>query len=91
MPKTRVVFQETPNPNAGKFTVNRVLREGRQGLTLADPASAGEEAPYAAALLRDPDVVSVFVVDDFVTVTKREAARWKELAPRLAALLREAL
>lgn len=90
MARPRIVFQETPNPNAGKFTVGRVLLEGRRGRTYADPESAAE-APFAARLLADPDVVSVFVVADFVTVTKRDAARWRELAPRVSAVLREAV
>jgi hypothetical protein len=89
MPRPRVRFQETPNPNAGKFVVGERF-DPRRGRTFADPASAAD-FPFARRLLEDPDVVSVFAVADFVTVTKRDAARWSELAPRLTALLRETL
>jgi NFU1 iron-sulfur cluster scaffold homolog, mitochondrial len=90
MAKPRITFQETPNPNAGKFTVGSERFDPRRGRTYADAASARGE-PFAERLLADPDVVSVFAVADFVTVTKRDGARWKELAPRLTAVLREAL
>jgi len=36
-------------------------------------------------------VASVFVVADFVTVTKDAGAAWAELAPRVQAALREVL
>jgi NFU1 iron-sulfur cluster scaffold homolog, mitochondrial len=89
MARPRISFQETPNPNAGKFVVGERF-DPRRGRTYADPGSAAG-VPFAERLLADPDVLSVFAVADFVTVTKRDAARWTELAPRLAALLRETL
>jgi NFU1 iron-sulfur cluster scaffold homolog, mitochondrial len=90
MAQPRVTFQETPNPNAGKFSMAVEHFDPRRGRTYADAASAAG-VPFAERLLADPDVVSVFAVADFVTVTKREGAKWKELAPRITAVLREAL
>ena len=90
MPRTRVTFEETPNPNAGKFTVDRVLVEGRRGRTYAT-ADEAADLPVIGRILADPDVLSVFVVADFVTVTKRAEAHWRDLAPRISALLREGL
>jgi len=90
MPRLRVVFQETPNPNAGKFTMDRELFDSRRGRTFADATGAGG-VPFAERLLADPDVLSVFAVADFVTVTKRPEASWKDLAPRVTRVLREAL
>lgn len=87
MPPSRVDFQETPNPQAGKFTLPRAVFDARRGRTYADAAGA-QGVPFALALLADPDVVSVFAVADFVTVTKRDGARWKELAPRVSRILR---
>jgi hypothetical protein len=83
-------FQETPNPNAGKFTVGRTLVEGRSGLTFASPEEARAD-PVAARLFAEAGVRSVFMVADFVTVTKDDAASWRDLAPRVQAALREAL
>lgn len=89
MAKARVKFTETPNPQAGKFTVGRTLVEGR-GKTF-DSAEAARGNPAAERLLAEPGVRSVFMVADFVTVTKDPAADWRELAPRVQAALREVL
>lgn len=91
MPKTaRVRFQPTPNPAAGKFTVGRTLVEGRRGRSYASAAEAADD-PLARRLFGEPGVSALFVVADFVTVTKDDDAEWGELAPRLEAALREAL
>jgi hypothetical protein len=84
--KPKIAFHPTPNPNAGKFTVGRTLVEGRSGKTFDSPVSAVDE-PIASRLLAEPGVASVFMVADFVTVTKDSAADWRELAPRIVAAL----
>ncbi len=86
----KVSFQPTPNPHAGKFTVDRVLVEGRRGRTF-DSAAAAAGEPLAERLLAEPGVASVFLVADFVTVTKAPDADWAELAPRVRDALRDAL
>lgn len=88
MAKAKVRFQETPNPQAGKFSVGRTLVEGR-GRTFGSAGEAGN--PIAARLLAEPGVESVFMVADFVTVTKSPDADWADLAPRVQKALREVL
>ncbi|HEX2204600.1 MAG TPA: NifU N-terminal domain-containing protein [Longimicrobium sp.] len=88
--KTKVRFDETPNPHAGKFTVGRTLVEGRRGLTFDSPEAAKGNAA-AERLFTEPGVRSVFMVADFVTVTKDPAAAWADLAPRVQTALREVL
>lgn len=90
MAQARIRYQETPNPNAGKFTVGRTLVEGRRGLTF-DTAEAARGNPVAERLLAEPGVRSVFIVADFVTVTRDPAVSWADLAPRVQAALREVL
>ena len=90
MAKPKVTFSETPNPEAGKFTVDRTLVEGRSGRTFDSPAAAAGD-PVAARLLAEPGVRSIFIVADFVTVTREPNAAWAELAPRVRAALREIL
>lgn len=90
MAKPKIRFDETPNPQAGKFTVGRTLVEGRRGTTFDSPEAAAEN-PIAARLLAEPGVRSVFIVADFVTVTKDPDAVWKDLAPRVQAALRQVL
>lgn len=86
----KVRFDPTPNPNAGKFTVGRTLVEGRRGRTF-DSAQAAADDPVASRLLALDGVRSVFMVADFVTVTKDPAASWADLAPRVQDALRAAL
>ena len=88
--KPKIRFDETPNPQAGKFTVGRTLLEGRRGMTFDSPEAAAEN-PIAARLLAEPGVRSVFIVADFVTVTKDPDAAWPDLARRVQAALRQVL
>ena len=90
MAKPKIRFDETPNPQAGKFTVGRSLVEGRRGMTFDSPEAAAGN-PVAARLLDEPGVRSVFIVADFVTVTKDPGATWADLAPRVQAALRQVL
>lgn len=90
MAKAKVRFQETPNPEAGKFTVGRTLVEGRRGQTFDSPEAARGN-PVAERLFAEPGVKSVFMVADFVTVTREPGADWAELTPRVQAALREVL
>lgn len=90
MAKAKVKFHETPNPNAAKFTVGRTLVEGRSGLTF-DSAGDAQGDPVAERLMAEPGVRSVFMVADFVTVTKDDDATWADLAPRVQTVLRETL
>jgi hypothetical protein len=87
---SHVRFQLTPNPNAGKFTVGRRLIEGRASRSYFTREQAAAD-PVATALFALNGVASVFIVDDFVTVTKDAAAEWSELAPRVTDALERVL
>lgn len=88
--RAKVAFSETPNPRAGKFTVGRTLVEGRRGRSFHSADQARGDA-VAERLFAEPGVASVFMVADFVTVTCDPGVAWTELAPRVAAALREVL
>lgn len=88
--RTKVTFDHTPNPHAGKFTVGRTLVEGRHGRSY-DSAEAAADDPVAAPLMVLEGVRGVFIVADFVTVTKAPEASWADLAPRVQAAIRAAL
>jgi hypothetical protein len=85
-----VQYQPTPNPNAGKFTVGRKLIEGRGSKSYFTREQAAAD-PVAAALFALAGVASVFIVDDFVTVTKNATADWSDLGPRVSAALERVL
>ena len=71
--------QETPNPNAMKFSLNITVAEtGSFSFNATDTEIAH---PIAAAVLAVEGVVSVFGVNDFITVSKTDEAGWDVLLP----------
>jgi hypothetical protein len=89
MPETTVRFQPTPNPNAGKFTVNRKVVEGSASRSFYNAEDAADH-PVASALFELEGVASVFMVDDFITVTKSPDADWQVLIPNVQAAIEQA-
>jgi len=85
-----VRFQETPNPNAGKFTADRAVVEGRASRSYYSASQAAGD-PLAEALFQIAGVASLFMVEDFVTVTKQPAAQWEQLAPRVVDTMQRSL
>ena len=81
-----IVAEGTPNPNAAKFTLNRVVAQ--QGKTYRDPAGADVE--WARQLLEIGGVQQVFAVNNFISVTKSPATEWQAIAPRIEQVLRQA-
>jgi hypothetical protein len=81
--------EPTPNPNSLKFTMNRMVWEGR-AQTFSDPAQA-IAAPLARALLGVSGVASVFFLRDFVTVNREPGAAWEPIATDVEQILREHL
>jgi len=85
-----VRFQATPNPNAGKFVVGRRVVEGKSSRSFYTAEQAAAD-PVATALFELEGVASIFMVDDFVTVTKQAVAEWSDLIPRVTSTLERVL
>lgn len=87
MPKINDI-QETPNPNAVKF----ILREPVSNGVARQFASSeqGQGDALAKSLFDVGNVVSVFYMDNMITVEKEGAADWDELLPALAVPIRAA-
>lgn len=77
-----VTFQRTPNPNAGKFVVGRPVVEGKASKSYYSAGQAAGDR-VAEALFSLDGVSSLFMVEDFITVTKVESTEWAVLAPRV--------
>jgi hypothetical protein len=88
MPETTIRFQPTPNPNAGKFIVNRKVVEGTSSKSFFNADDAADH-PLAAALFELEGVASVFMVDDFVTITKTPDADWNALIPLVQSVMEQ--
>ncbi len=73
----QVRVETTPNPNATKFVADATLvLQGSRSWSSADEASGD---PLGEALFQIAGVASVFMVNDFVTVTKNADATWEQL------------
>ena len=90
MSEINVRFQPTPNPNAGKFTVNRTVVDGNASKSFYNAEDASANA-LGSALFEVEGVASVFMVADFVTVTKTGDADWEKLVPEIQSVIERVL
>lgn len=86
----QIQFQPTPNPNAGKFVAGRALVDGKASRSFYNAEQAATD-PLANALFGLDGVSSVFMVEDFVTVTKQPDADWSELIPTVIETMEQVL
>ncbi len=75
----------TPNENAMKYTLNcNSIESGHK--TYAN-AEAAEDSPVAKALFAINGITQVFLMADFISVTKKPEAKWSSLeAPIMDAI-----
>ena len=73
--------KETPNPNALQFVINAVVLDNGKISFTSKKEAEGDK--MAEALFERPGVLSVFVMDNFVTVTKDEKTSWVPLKDRV--------
>ena len=81
-----VISQPTPNPESYKFTVNRLIVEGRPE-TYSTPDQAFL-SPLARALFSVSGVGGVFFLKDFVTIHRQPGVDWQDLVPRVEETLK---
>ena len=81
-----ITVQGTPNPNAAKFMLNRIV--ATQGKTYREVASA--ETEWAKQLLGIAGVTQVFALNNFISVNKAPEADWNTLGPQVEQVLRKA-
>ena len=87
MPKISEI-EYTPNPNAVKFLLKEPVALGfPKSFPSAEIAQTNE---LAKALFEVGHVVSVFMQDKWLTVTKTDDIKWPDLLPKLAAPIRTA-
>ncbi len=76
-----VYTEMTPNPETMKFVTDVMLFAGHSA-DFADEASA-KDSPLATELFGFPFVKGVFIMNNFVTITKTPDAEWTEIIPTL--------
>ena len=77
-----IYTEATPNPETMKFVANRMIL----ALDSADfptRESAAENSPLAAKLYEFNFVNGVFIMNNFVTITRKPDIAWDEISPIL--------
>lgn len=69
-------LEPTPNPNAFKFKLTETLSKRPRSFAQAQEA---EHDPIASMLFAIEGVDSVFYLQDFITVAKKEEADWEKV------------
>lgn len=86
MPKIKEI-ERTPNPDAMRFVLAEPLTNG---VTRSfENSGDAQHDELARALFEIEDVINVYYVDRFVTVTQSGNAVWSELLRKLAPPIRE--
>jgi Fe-S cluster biogenesis protein NfuA len=82
--------EANPNPNSMKFVANVMLAE--EGITYDFPtAESATDSPIALELFTLPYVQRVFIMNNFVTVTKSEQYHWHDIIGQLKAQIKQYL
>lgn len=79
---TNIYLEQSPNPNSLKFVVNYLLVPEGKVYDFPDPESTSD-APLAEALFKFDHVTRVFVMNNFVTITKDDPVDWIEIKDEL--------
>ena len=82
-----VIAEPTPNPNSVKFTLNRPVSEGKSQ-SYMNPEQA-EASPLAKALFEIPGVKSVFMLNNFITVTRDPEVAWEAIVGEVEAAIKD--
>lgn len=78
--------ERTPNPNALKYQVGKLLIPGGSA-QFPTAESAAERSPLATRIFGVNGVVGVFIGADFFTVTRQEGVTWESVNEQLAPAL----
>ncbi|MTI86654.1 MAG: NifU family protein [Balneolaceae bacterium] len=81
-------IERTPNPDAMRFVLGEPLTNGTTRSYENAQEAEGDE--LASALFAVDNVINVYYVDKYVTVTQDGKAVWSELLRKLAPPIREA-
>ena len=75
-----IYTEQTPNPESLKFVTNKMLYAGTADFRTRELAD--EYSPLAAALFDLPYVKSVYISNNFITLTKEMNYEWEDLMMR---------
>lgn len=82
-----VIAEATPNPNAMKFTVDKVIFEGDDSISVMQGETS--EHDILNDLMKLEGVDNVFGYHNFITVNKTFDAEWDQLIPKVESVFEE--
>mgnify|MGYP001598078605 FL=1 len=88
-PVISIYTEMTPNPETMKFVANKLLYPGKS-IDFPDEASA-KPSPLAMELFSFPFIRGVFIMANFITLTKTSETDWNDIIPTVKAFLKEYL
>ncbi|RAJ85464.1 Fe-S cluster biogenesis protein NfuA [Chitinophaga dinghuensis] len=88
-PIISIYTEMTPNPETMKFVANKLLYPGKH-IDFPDEASA-KPSPLAVELFSFPFIRGVFIMANFITLTKTSETDWNDIIPTVKAFLKEYL
>jgi len=88
-PIISIYTEMTPNPETMKFVVNKLLYPGKS-IDFPDEASA-KPSPLAMELFSFPFIKGVFIMANFITLTKTSETDWNDIIPAVKSFLKEYL
>lgn len=87
---TEVYTEANPNPNSMKFVANFLIAPDENSYDFEDKNNT-ENSPLAKELFSYPYIQRVFIMNNFVTLTKEEKVEWEEVIPELKKHIKEFL
>lgn len=90
MRNVNIYLEANPNPNSLKFVANFLLVPEGETFDFPGIAESGD-SPLARALFEFDYVERVFIMNNFVTVTKREDIDWMEIRSELKEFIKNYL
>lgn len=81
-----VYAESTPNPSAMKFVANKNLVSSMFEFSSIDEAKA---SPFATALFNFSFVKSVFIDQNYISITKYDVADWNDITMELREFIRD--
>ena len=82
----KVTYENTPNPATLKFNFSAKIADGTSDFPNVEST---DTSPLAAKIFGFPWVSSVFIGQDFMTITKQDWVDWSVIANPLTGLLSE--
>jgi Fe-S cluster biogenesis protein NfuA len=86
-----IYTESVPNPNSLKFAVNFMLLPEGLDLDFATKEEAEQKSPLATLVFQQAGVERVFLMSNFITVTKEAEIDWLELIPNLKSQIKDYL